>query len=159
MLSTIEPANMQAVLATQFLDFEVGKRRQDAFGPVLGNSIFTSDGSFWEHSRALFRPQFARENINDLETTEKASEALISAMGQPGSDGWTKNTAMMELLYNFTLDTATDFLFGEPIDSQTAAMAAKQQNGSIFDQDPVKAQRQAVALEFKNSFHVINDYL
>lgn len=45
MVNTVEPANLQAMLATQFKDFEVGKRRHGAFGPLLGNSIFTSDGA------------------------------------------------------------------------------------------------------------------
>ena len=44
MINTVEPANLQAMLATQFRDFEVGGRRHGAFGPLLGNSIFTSDG-------------------------------------------------------------------------------------------------------------------
>lgn len=44
MINTVEPANLQAILATQFKDFEVGSRRHGAFGPLLGNSIFTSDG-------------------------------------------------------------------------------------------------------------------
>ena len=46
LLSTIEPANIQALLATQFKDFSVGKRRYDCFGPLLGHSIFTSDGTY-----------------------------------------------------------------------------------------------------------------
>lgn len=44
LLSTIEPANVQALLATQFKDFGTGSRRYNCFSPVLGHSIFTSDG-------------------------------------------------------------------------------------------------------------------
>lgn len=124
LISTIEPANLQAVLATQFHDFETGLRRRRIFGPLLGKSIFTSDGSFWEHSRALFRPQFSRENINDLESTNKACTALVAALGAPDADGWTPGAPLQPLLYRFTLDTATDFLFGESVESQTAAINA-----------------------------------
>lgn len=44
---TIEPPNIQAVLATQFQDFEVGPIRRKNFAPLLGNGIFTADGKFW----------------------------------------------------------------------------------------------------------------
>lgn len=45
LLSTVEPANIQALLATQFKDFATGSRRYTSFSPVLGYSIFTSDGA------------------------------------------------------------------------------------------------------------------
>lgn len=53
---TIEPENIKAVLATQFHDFGIGKRDR-GMGPLLGQGIFSSDGSRWEHSRV--RPSFS----------------------------------------------------------------------------------------------------
>ncbi|PVH90061.1 hypothetical protein DM02DRAFT_686037, partial [Periconia macrospinosa] len=64
---TCEPQNIQAVLATQFKDFEFGAIRNGSFRPLLGHGIFATDGKEWEHSRAMLRPQFARDQINDLE--------------------------------------------------------------------------------------------
>ena len=85
---------------------------------MIGKSIFSSDGEFWEHSRALFRPQFSRENINDLEVTDSASSAFISALGEPDAgSGWTAGEETMPLLHNFTLDTATDFLCKYDVDA------------------------------------------
>ena len=101
---TVEPGNLQAMLATQFKDYELGKRRFDQFKPFIGQSIFSSDGAFWEHSRAMFRPQFARDNINDLEVTGRATSVLMEALGDTDSNGWTPGEDVMPLLYNFTLD-------------------------------------------------------
>jgi cytochrome P450 len=154
-LLTVEPANLQAMLATQFEDFSVGHRRYNTFKPLIGHSIFSSDGVFWAHSRGLFRPQFARENINDLEMTDKASSDLITATGALGPHGWTDFTAMMPLLYNFTLDTATDFLFGESIESQKLAIAARSDQSNP---DATAAQMKE-AQEFADSFGTINEYL
>ena len=157
LLSTVEPANMQAMFATQFKDFDVGQRRYDAFSPLIGRSIFSSDGASWEHSRALFRPQFSRENINDLETTDRAAGALIDALGNTNPDGWTEESEMMPLLYNFTLDTATDFLFGKSVESQTAATTLrKQQSGK---QDVGIAAKKTEAQNLADSLVLINDYL
>ena len=147
------------MLATQFKDFAVGYRRHQVFKPLIGRSIFSSDGPFWEHSRSLFRPQFARENINDLEMTDKACKALITAVGGTDSEGWTAGTKMMPLLYNFTLDTATEFLFGDSIDSQEVAIAAQQ--GRLVDpkEDKERAAKLEDAKRFSESFTILNTWL
>lgn len=44
---TFEPKNIQALLATQFSDFALGDLRRQAFYPLLGNGIFTTDGKAW----------------------------------------------------------------------------------------------------------------
>ena len=44
---TSDPKNIQAVLATQFNDFEIGEQRRGNFFPMLGNGIFTVDGKAW----------------------------------------------------------------------------------------------------------------
>lgn len=62
-ITTIEPENIKAILATQFNDFGLGSRHEQ-FYPFLGDGIFTLDGAGWSHSRALLRPQFAREQVS-----------------------------------------------------------------------------------------------
>ncbi|KAK2774240.1 Cytochrome P450 52A2 [Colletotrichum kahawae] len=124
---TVDPLNIQALLATKFQDFDLGARRIAQFSPLLGRSIFTADGPFWEHSRALFRPQFSRENINDLGKAEDAVRALFAALPMVGTapgDG-SVTVDIMPMLFRFTLDTATGFLFGESVDSQTAAATGR----------------------------------
>jgi hypothetical protein len=49
---TDEPENIQAVLATRFQDFTLG-RRLLVFGPLLGRGIFTADGAHWTVSSPL----------------------------------------------------------------------------------------------------------
>jgi hypothetical protein len=44
---TVDPKNIQALLATQFNDFVLGHTRRNNFFPLLGNGIFTSDGKSW----------------------------------------------------------------------------------------------------------------
>lgn len=45
--ATVDPKNIQAMLATQFNDFCLGHTRRNNFFPLLGNGIFTSDGKSW----------------------------------------------------------------------------------------------------------------
>jgi hypothetical protein len=44
---TVDPKNVQAMLATQFKDFDLGPSRRNLFGPVIGKGIFTTDGKEW----------------------------------------------------------------------------------------------------------------
>lgn len=62
LLTTIEPENVKAILATQFKDFSLGTRHQQ-FYPLLGDGIFTLDGAGWSHARGLLRPQFTRDQV------------------------------------------------------------------------------------------------
>lgn len=44
---TVDPINIQAILATQFQEFVLGETRRNNFFPLLGNGIFTTDGRAW----------------------------------------------------------------------------------------------------------------
>ncbi|WQF90230.1 Putative cytochrome P450 [Colletotrichum destructivum] len=116
-IMTIDPLNIQAILATQFHDFEIGPIRRDNFAPLLGGGIFTADGKFWEHSRALLRPQFARAQVADLELEETHFKLMMQSL-RTDSSGWTSVIDMKPLFFRFTIDTATEFLFGTSVHSQ-----------------------------------------
>jgi hypothetical protein len=45
--ATNDPKNIQAMLATQFKDFELGPIRRGSFAPLTGDGIFTLDGKRW----------------------------------------------------------------------------------------------------------------
>jgi hypothetical protein len=46
-LWTVDPKNIQTILATKFQDYDLGSLRRKNFFPVLGNGIFTVDGKAW----------------------------------------------------------------------------------------------------------------
>jgi hypothetical protein len=44
------------------------------------------------------------------------------------SDGWTEQTDLQILFFRLTLDSATEFLFGQSVDSQIAALPDSQKS-------------------------------
>jgi hypothetical protein len=75
----------------------------------------------WKHSRALLRPSFARENVNNLDATAQSADALIRILGEADpKTGWTTGQDMLPLFFCFTLDTAMEFLFGESVGALSA---------------------------------------
>lgn len=109
---TREPENIKAILGTQFEDFVLGQRHA-YFKPLLGDGIFTLDGEGWKHSRTMLRPQFAREQIAHVQTLEPHIQTLARVIRQ--SSG--KRFEIQTLFFKFTIDSATEFLFGESVES------------------------------------------
>jgi len=114
---TSDPRNIQAMLAKQFDDYELGPTRSANMIPTLGSGIFTQDGKAWEHSRALLRPNFVRDQVSDLDLEENHVQDLFKVMPIQ-ADGWTAETNIQQLFFRLTIDSATEFLFGESVDSQ-----------------------------------------
>jgi len=120
---TADEKNIQAMLATSFQDFDLGPNRRGNFWPLLGNGIFSQDGAGWEHSRAMMRPQFAREQVSDLDLEERHVQKMMKALEMTlGPNSWTGIVDLSTLFFRLTLDSATEFLFGESVDSQVSLM-------------------------------------
>lgn len=118
-LFTSDPKNIQAMLATKFDDYDLGPVRRGNMIATVGDGIFVQDGQAWEHSRALLRPNFVRDQIADLHLEERHIKSLMKVL-KTGPDGWTALTDIQVLFFRFTIDSATEFLFGESVESQLA---------------------------------------
>ncbi|OOQ83230.1 Cytochrome P450 52A13 [Penicillium brasilianum] len=128
---TIDPKNIQAVLATQFKDFELGEVRRHSMHPLLGTGIFTADGEEWSRSRGLLRPQFTREQISQLELEEEHVQKAMQAL-PVAANGWTAPTDLQTIFFRLTIDSATEFLFGESVESQLGALKGLQRPEDSF---------------------------
>ncbi|KAH8808730.1 cytochrome P450 [Xylogone sp. PMI_703] len=144
LLITCEPENLKAMLATQFNEFGLG-HRYEHFYPLLGDGIFTLDGAGWSHSRAMLRPQFSREQVADIHALEIHVDHLVSCFPRPG-----QAFDIQELFFRLTLDSATEFLFGESVNSLVSSSAT--QSGV-----PVKSTENV--LGFEDAFNLSQDYL
>lgn len=132
---TADPRNIQTVLSTKFVDYGVGRRRYYQFGPLLGYGIFTADGPVWEHSRAILRPQFSRDQVDDLQAAEKHIQRLFQALPTTSDDGWTEQTDLEPLFLRFMLDFGTEWLFGKSVDSQLAYLDNQSTKASNDDSE------------------------
>ncbi|KAL8900434.1 MAG: hypothetical protein Q9192_001066 [Flavoplaca navasiana] len=111
---TIEPRNLQSVFSTNFSSWGVEPMRLFAFEPFVGKGIMCSDGAFWEHSRALIKPTFARTQIADLHLDAFGIhvQRLIDLIPKDGS-----TFDLQPLFARLALDSSTEFLFGESVEA------------------------------------------
>ncbi|QKX60538.1 uncharacterized protein TRUGW13939_07683 [Talaromyces rugulosus] len=142
--ATIEPENVKAVLATKFSDFGLGTRNQQ-FYPLLGDGIFTLDGAGWTHSRALLRPQFARDQVADTALLNDHVTSFIDLLPKDKS-----GFDIQRMFFLLTIDSATHFLFGESV----GALALDSTKGGILNSSSVGG-----AAGFAEEFNKSQDYL
>ncbi|KAL2010635.1 hypothetical protein VTN00DRAFT_6442 [Thermoascus crustaceus] len=97
-------------------DFSLSPLRMANMQHAVGPGIFSTDGARWRQSRLLVQPTFHRTRVaQTLERLAPHAEALIARI--PGDGLTTVN--LQPLFFLLMLDTATDFLFGEPAHSLT----------------------------------------
>ena len=118
-LFTIEPKNLQSVFSTDFESWGVQPLRLFFFGPFIGKGIMTTDGPFWEHSRALMRPTFSRLQIGNLSAYSDHVDRLINLIPKDGSI-----VDLQVLFASLALDSSTELLFGQSTGSLAPTMAA-----------------------------------
>lgn len=122
-LMTCDPDNCKAILAGQFDTWVVGGVRQKSISLVLGpHAIFSSNGTDWAQARALIRPSFVRNQIADLECTDRHVENLLARLLSqprgPGVDG-DDRVDLQALFYMFTMDTSSDFMSAALLSSRS----------------------------------------
>ncbi|PSN67414.1 n-alkane-inducible cytochrome P450 [Corynespora cassiicola Philippines] len=105
LIATCEPENIKTALSLKFKDYSLGLRKK-TFGPLLGDGIFNADGERWANSRHLLRPNFAREQVADLEAFERHFQLFLQHVPTDGSP-----VDLQDLFFKLTIDTATEFLF------------------------------------------------
>ncbi|RFU35090.1 hypothetical protein B7463_g1226, partial [Scytalidium lignicola] len=163
-INTRDPEIIKTILATNFEDWGLGKRI-DSFGPLLGEGIFTTDGKQWEHSRALVRPNFTRNQVADLETFETHINHLISRIPRNG-----ETIDLQPLFFKLTLDSATGFLFGQSVNSLSSVGDGESETerfGKAFDMAQKEMDKSNRALkrfafresEFEQSCRIVHEFV
>lgn len=62
----------------------------------------------------MLRPSFSRDQVADLDLEESHIQNMMKAL-PVNSDGWTDEIDIQVLFFRLTIDSATEFLFGESV--------------------------------------------
>ncbi|CDO68135.1 hypothetical protein BN946_scf185003.g7 [Trametes cinnabarina] len=137
---------VKSVLATDFSDFEKGEVFRDAMNSVLGTGIFNADGDMWKFHRMMTRPYFSRDRISHFELFDRHADLVIRKMKERFKGGHAVD--FQDAISRFTLDSATEFLFGKCVHSLEGDLP-------YAHNDPVVPQllkQQTVAERFATAF-------
>ena len=98
----------------------------------------------------MLRPQFARNQVSDLELEELHVQHLMRHLTADAS-GWTPVTDVTPLFFRLTLDSSTGFLFGESVDSQLSLLP-----GYVSKRTTMAVSEKEFALSFDKSQFLIS---
>ncbi|KAH9477758.1 Cytochrome P450 monooxygenase 75 [Psilocybe cubensis] len=117
-LITDEPEHVKAILATQFDSFHKGSVFYSQAHSLLGEGVFNSDGEMFH--RAMTRPFFTRERITDFDIYDRNWSISLKTAKARLNEGFSLD--IQDLISRFTLDSATEFLFGGEVGSLSAGI-------------------------------------
>ena len=95
-IHTMDPDNIRQVAVNSFQDWGKSSSGRRASTPVLGDGIFTQDGSAWKHSRDLIKPLFTRSELVDLRPLPAYTDRLLGLIPRDG-----RTTDVQPLLHKF----------------------------------------------------------
>ncbi|KAG0701642.1 cytochrome P450 [Suillus ampliporus] len=103
-IMTMEPQHVKTILATDFDNYVKGDKFREAVDSVLGTGVFNSDGETWKLHRTMTRPFFTHDRISHFDIFDRLA------------------IDFQDLISRFTLDSASEFLFGHCIDSLSVGL-------------------------------------
>ncbi|KIX09011.1 uncharacterized protein Z518_00089 [Rhinocladiella mackenziei CBS 650.93] len=151
LIITRDAENVKAMFASQAQDFDIGLHREKCFKSLLGSGVMTNRQDKWRHSRSLIRPQFARDNVADLNLFQRHLDALLRRIPL-SKNRWTSKVDLSPLFFNFTLDTSTEFLFGQSVHTQNSTDRVK----SSFAWDPDVPDLTSFGQHLDHAKHIID---
>ncbi|KAF9355518.1 hypothetical protein BGX26_006452 [Mortierella sp. AD094] len=113
----LDPSSIQHILAKNQPNYEKGPEFQAIFHEFLGSGIFNADGETWKTQRQLARPHFQTSEFRDSALINRHLDQLIKAIDNHISKSPDAPLEVQELFCRFTLDEASEFLFGETVNA------------------------------------------
>ncbi|EUC55205.1 cytochrome P450 family monooxygenase pc-3 [Rhizoctonia solani AG-3 Rhs1AP] len=125
-IMTFEPENIKAILSTDFNSYEKGPAYREKMKGVLGQGVFNADGDMWKFHRGMSRPYFSRDRISHFDNFARHSDItiskILSRLNEPARLGLPVAVDFQDAVARFTLDSGTEFLFGQSVRSLEAPL-------------------------------------
>lgn len=114
-INTVDPENVKQVLSKDFSKYSIGARRQVAFEPLVGRSVFQVEGFHWKRARGLYTSCLTKSQMEDVGLFEKHIQNLLSVLFRGSKNGQVVDLA--DWFPRLTADVTTDCFFGLSIGS------------------------------------------
>ncbi|KAF8850520.1 putative cytochrome P450 alkane hydroxylase [Acephala macrosclerotiorum] len=135
---TIDPANIQSVMALDFESWGLEPLRLPAVDPYIGPGVFTTDGEFWNHARAQVKPVLSKGEFSDLSRLEHHFQNFLPLVPRDGSP-----INIQPLLEHMGTDVVSEFILGESIGilTENSSVDQKEFMSALSDADAGSGKR------------------
>ncbi|KAI0350150.1 cytochrome P450 [Trametes cingulata] len=117
---TCEPDYIKMMLATEFNHYEKGPLLYEQLNTLLGQGVFNSDGEMWKFHRTMTRPFFSRDRITHFDIFDRHADHALNKVAARLHEGVPID--WQDVVSRFTMDSATEFLFGKDVRSLDAPL-------------------------------------
>ncbi|KAI0799694.1 cytochrome P450 monooxygenase pc-3 [Irpex lacteus] len=109
-LITADANIIKTILANDFSNYVKGQQFDEYVKSVLGTGVFNSDGDMWKFHRTMTRPFFTKDRISHFDIFDRHADYTIAKIKKRNREGYAID--FQDVVARFTLDAATEFLFG-----------------------------------------------
>jgi cytochrome P450 len=136
-LTTMDPANVEAILKTKWEDFIARPARKIPLDGLVGPGVLTADGALWKQHRKLMMPSFSRKALEDLSIYAEHFDRFMYHVPRDG-----QIVDLQDLFFKLTMDSSTAHLLGcsSRTLASTSELTPEPELAGAFD----RAQRAAV---------------
>ncbi|KAK0454677.1 cytochrome P450 [Armillaria borealis] len=152
---TTSPKHIQRVLATNFDNFEKGEAFQDTMSSVLGTGVFNSDGKMWKFHRTMTRPFFSHDRISHFDLFDEYAQTVVAKMKEHFRMGVAVD--FQDLIQRFTLDSATEFLFGKSVESLSGVLPYSPSSALHLGRPHKKTHPEVFADAFLSALEILHE--
>ncbi|MCR9110510.1 cytochrome P450 [Marivita sp. XM-24bin2] len=120
-----DPALVQTILRDRPRDFPKSDRIGEGLRPLLGQSVFLTNGPVWDHQRRIIDPAFERGRLaHALPSMWDAGQAMVARVLDQIGDG--KEIEIEEIASHAAADVIFRTLFSIPIEDEIAAQVFRE---------------------------------
>ncbi|KAG2568178.1 cytochrome P450 704C1-like [Panicum virgatum] len=110
---TVEPANVEYILKTNFANYGKGVMTHDVLEDLLGDGIFNVDGAKWRHQRKVASHEFSTRVLRDYSSAVfRDTAAELTGIVAAAARGDGERVDIADLLMRSTLDSIFKIGFG-----------------------------------------------
>ncbi|KAL6131934.1 hypothetical protein ACLB2K_070307 [Fragaria x ananassa] len=128
---TVDPANVEYMLKTNFANYGKGLYLHSILSDVLGNGIFAVDGAKWRHQRKALSSEFSSKMLRDFSSAIFKLGAVKLACVIATCD---QAIDIQDLLMKSSLDSIVKILLGIELDSLCGTNEEGNRFSNAFDQ-------------------------
>ena len=171
---TVEPANVEYILKTNFANYGKGVMTHDVMEDLLGDGIFNVDGAKWRHQRKVASHEFSTRVLRDYSSgVFRDTAAELAGIVAAAARGAGERLDISDLLMRSTLDSIFEIGFGVNLGSLTGSSEEGAAFARAFDDaseqvlhrflDPFWKAKRFLNLSseaaMKRSLRTINDFV
>ncbi|KAK1684844.1 hypothetical protein QYE76_045692 [Lolium multiflorum] len=126
---TVDPANVEYILRTNFANYGKGTMTHDVLEDLLGDGIFNVDGAKWRHQRKVASFEFSTRVLREYSTgVFRDTAAELAGIVAVAGGGGERAVDMQDLFMRSTLDSIFKIGFG----AHLGGLSGSSQEGAAF---------------------------